>query len=148
MKVVLKKEVDNLGEENSILNVSDGYARNYLIPRRLAVLATEAEIAAAEKRKAAREKQLAEKKTKWEELAKHLSSLEITIPADAGEGGKLFGSVTAQDIALAVSEKSGIDLDKKKIELPEPLKVLGEYTVAVKFFQDITANLNIKVVAK
>ena len=88
------------------------------------------------------------KRGELEELAKKLSSLEISIAADAGEGGKLFGSVTSQDIAAEVSKAAGIDIDKKKIELNEPLKVLGEYSVNIKLYQDIAAKLKVKVVAK
>lgn len=148
MKVILRKEVANLGEADTVAEVSGGYARNYLLPKKLAVPATEAEIAAAEKRKAEREKKLAEKKADFEELAKKISSLEIAVPADAGEGGRLFGSVTTQDIALAVKAAANIELDKKKIEISEPIKTLGDHSVSVKLSGDISADLKVKVVAK
>lgn len=148
MKVILKKDVSNLGEEDAVVMVSDGYARNYLIPQGWAVAATKACVAAAEKRRAEKAKIMAGKKAEFEETAQKLSLLEIEILADAGEGGKLFGSVTSQDIAAAVKEKAGIEIDKKKIELSDPLKVLGEYAVPVKIFQDISANLRIKVIAR
>ena len=148
MKIILRKSVAKIGEEDTITEVSDGYARNYLLPRGLAVVATKKEESSAKSRLAEKEKKIAEKKAEFEELSKKLSALSIEIAVDAGEGGKLFGSVTAQDISLAVLEKAGIDLDKKKIELAEPLKILGEHTVLVKLFQDISANLKIKLTAK
>lgn len=148
MKVILYKDVPNLGEEDSVVSVSDGYARNYLLPRKLAGPATSSALAAVEKRRAEKEKRLAEKKAEFEELAKKLSSVLISIPADAGEGGRLFGSVTAQDVATAVQQIAQIEVDKKKIELSEPIKVLGEYSVPIKLFQEITATLKVKVVSK
>ncbi|MEE8637570.1 MAG: 50S ribosomal protein L9 [Candidatus Margulisiibacteriota bacterium] len=148
MKVVLRKETSNLGEEDSLIEVSNGYARNYLFPRKLAVPATPSEIAALEKRKTEKEKKLAEKRAEHEELAKKLSSLEVSIPVDAGEGGKLFGSVTSQDIAEAVQKISQIDIDKKKIELAEPIKVVGQYSIPIKLFQDVSATLKVKIEAR
>jgi len=148
MKIILRKSVAKIGEEDAIAEVSDGYARNYLLPRGLAVVATKKEESTAKSRLAEKEKKIAEKKAEFEELSKKLAAQSIEIFVDAGEGGKLFGSVTAQDISLAVREKAGIDLDKKKIELAEPLKTLGEHTVLVKLFQDISADLKIKLTAK
>jgi large subunit ribosomal protein L9 len=148
MKVVLRKDLSNLGEEDSLIDVSNGYARNYLFPRKLAVPATPAEVAALEKRKAEREKKLAEKRAEHEELAQKLSSLEVSIPVDAGESGKLFGSVTSQDIAAAVQAAAQIDIDKKKIELAEPIKVIGQYSVPVKLFQDVSATLKVNIEAR
>lgn len=148
MKIVLRKEISNLGEEDSVVDVSDGYARNYLLPRGMAAPAGKAEMAAVEKRKAGRDKKAAEKKAEYAELADKLASQEIVISADAGEGGRLFGSVTSQDIALAIKEKTEIDLDKRKIDLAEPIKLLGEYKILAKLFREITAELKIKVIAK
>jgi len=148
MKIVLKKDVDKVGEEDSVVKVSDGYARNYLIPRKLAVLATKTAMATAEKRRAEKEKQMEAKRAEFEELAQKLSSLEIVIPADAGEEGKLFGSVTTQEIALAVRESAGLEIDKRKIELAESIKILGEYEVPVKIYKEIAAKLKVKVTAK
>jgi len=148
MKVILRKDEPKLGEEDSLVEVSAGYARNYLFPRRIAVPATPAETAALEKRKAEKEKILAAKRAEFEELAQKLSSLEITIGADAGEEGKLFGSVTSQDIADEVQRSSQIDVDKKRIDLADPIKVVGEYSVPIRIFKDISASLKVKVIAK
>jgi large subunit ribosomal protein L9 len=148
MKVVLRKDIDTLGERDKVTEVSNGYARNFLIPKGLAVPATPAELATVAKRNEKREKDLEARRAEFEALAKKLSELEVSISADAGEEGKLFGSVTAQDIALAVKENADLELDKKKISLSEPLKVLGEYTVNVKIYKEISADLKVKVVAK
>lgn len=148
MKVVLRKDAPKLGEADSLVEVSDGYARNYLFPRKIAIPATPAEVAALKKRSAEKEKKLAEKRSEFEELAKKLSSFEFSISVDAGEGGKLFGSVTSQDIAAEVQKSANIEIDKKKIELADPIKVVGEYSVPVKLFQDITANLKVKIIPK
>ena len=148
MKLILYKSVPDLGEEDSLVNVSEGYARNFLMPKKLAGPATPAALAALEKRKAEKEKMLADKKAQFEEQAKKLSALEVTILADAGEGGKLFGSVTSQDIAAEVAKLGKVELDKKKVELDEPIKVVGTYDIPVKIFQDIKAQLKVKVEAR
>ena len=148
MKVVLYKDVPNLGEEDSVVNVSEGYARNYLLPKKLAGPATPAALAGLEKRRAEREKKLAERRAVVEAQAGKLAETEIVITSDSGEGGKLFGSVTTQDIAAAVQAAAQIEVDKKRIELAEPIRVVGEYSVPVKLSADITAQLKVKVVPK
>lgn len=148
MKVVLRKELEDLGEVDSIVNVSDGYARNFLIPRNLVVPATKGELAACEKRRAKREKGLEAKRADFEELAKKISELEILITLDAGEEGKLFGSVTSQDVAAALKDASNIEISKKKIEIKNPIKVVGEHVVHVKIYKEISAELKVKVEAK
>jgi len=148
MKVILRKEVPTLGDEDSLVNVSDGYARNFLFPQKLAVPATPAEINAIEKRSGEREKKVAGKKVEFEKLAQRLSALEISVVAEAGEGGKLFGSVTAPDIVAAVKAQAQIDLDKRKLEMADPIRVLGDHQVTVKLFQDIVASLKVKVIPK
>ncbi|MBU0672927.1 MAG: 50S ribosomal protein L9 [Candidatus Margulisbacteria bacterium] len=148
MKIILKKAVPSVGDEDSLIEVSEGYARNFLFPRKLAGPATPVAVAAWETRRVEREKKSAARKAEQEELANKLSSLELTIGVDAGEGGKLFGSVTSQDIATEVTKVAGIEIDKKKIELSEPLKAIGDYSVSIKLFQDITAKLKVKLVSK
>lgn len=135
-------------EDDRVEEVSDGYARNYLLPRKLAILATLQAVASAEKRREKRKAELEERKTEMQALAEKLSALEVVVEADAGEGGKLFGSVTSADIAEAVQKISGTEIDRKKVELQEPIKVIGEYTVAVKLFQEVTATLKVKVSAR
>ena len=148
MKIILRKDIPDLGDTDDVKEVSSGYARNYLIPRGMVVEATPSALAAAGKRKAVFEKKMEGRKSEFIELAKKLSAVEVLIPADAGESGKLFGSITSQDIALSVREKSGIEVDKRKIELAEPIKMVGEYKVPVKIYQEIVASLSVKVVAK
>lgn len=135
-------------EDDHIEDVSEGYARNYLIPRKLAVLATPQAIAAAEKRKEQRKAELEKKRSEMQSLAEKLSSVEVVIKVEAGEEGKLFGSVTASDIADACKKTSGIEIDKRKIVLPDPIKVIGDYNIPVKLFSDITASLKVKVSPK
>jgi large subunit ribosomal protein L9 len=147
MKIVLRKEIESLGEVDNVVKVADGYARNYLFPKNLAVLATKNELVATEKRVAKREKALEARRNEFEELAKKLSSLEISISADASEGGKLFGSVSTQDIAAAIKEE-GIDVLKRKISIPNPIKIVGEHSAHVKIYKDIAADIKIKVEAK
>ncbi|MFH1826494.1 MAG: 50S ribosomal protein L9 [bacterium] len=148
MKIVLRKEVENLGEADDVVKVADGYGRNFLVPKRLAVLATKKEISRAEKRRAEKITLLEARRGEFEALAKKLSALEIVITADAGEGGKLFGSVTTMDIAQAVASQAGVEIDKKKIELKEPIKTLGDHAASLKIFSDIVAELKITVTAK
>ena len=148
MKVILLKELDNVGEADTLVNVSDGYARNYLLPRKLAAPATAKSIAVMEQRQAERQAQMEARRGELEAQAKKLNGLEVTIAADAGEGGKLFGSVTAQEIAEEAGKLSGIELSKKKIALREPIKLVGEYDVPVKLYQEIGATLKVKVTAR
>lgn len=135
-------------EDDRVAEVSEGYARNYLLPRQLAAVATPAALAAAAKRQ---DKKLAEreqKKAELQALADKLAAAEFEIKADAGEGGKLFGSITPADIAKAVKQSAGVELDRRKIELAEPLKIIGDYVVPVKLFPEVTAQLKVKVSAR
>ena len=148
MKIILKKEVPALGDEDTLVEVADGYARNYLLPQKLGVKATPKGIEALEKRRDEIEQKRAQKRVEFEELAKKLSEQELTIIAEAGEEEKLFGSVTSQDIVQAVLEATKIELDKKKIQMTEPIKMLGNYTIKAKLFQNVVAELKIKVIPK
>ena len=141
MKVILL-------EEDKLANVSDGYARNYLLPKKLAVLATPEAIKQMGKRADANRQKREEQKKIMEELAEKLTSKEIIIKADAGEEGKLFGSVTTTDVAKAVLDTFGEELDKKKINLNEHIKMLGEYIASVKLHTDVVAHLKIRVEKK
>jgi large subunit ribosomal protein L9 len=144
----LLKEVPDLGDEGSLVEVSEGYARNYLLPRKLAGQATPKAIAELEKRKDELEKQLAAKRAELEDLAKKIAELEVVIPADTGEGGKLFGSVTTQDVAVNLTKALGVEIDKRKIVLGEPIKLVGEYQALVKLYREINPQLKIKVVSR
>jgi len=147
VKVILLEEVKKLGKKGEVVEVAEGYARNYLLPRKLAVPATSDAIntikqqQAAEARKAQR--QLEEAKM----LAAQLAKLTVTIPVKTGEGGKLFGSVTAKDIADALAAQHKFEIDKRKIELKEAIKAVGSYTVTLKIHPEVAAQLEVKVVS-
>ncbi len=146
MKLILKENVEFLGQTGDIVKVAPGYGRNYLLPRGLAILATEKNAKALEHAK----RQLAYKKNKELESAKLLSgkleALKIELKHQSGEEGKLFGSVTNIDIANFIKE-NGFDIDRKKIVLAEPIKQLGDYEVPVKIHPEVVATLKVKVTA-
>lgn len=146
MKVILLEEVKGLGKKGDLVNASDGYARNFLFPRKLAVEATEGNKKKVEfEKKAIKAKEqdiLNEAKT----LAEKIENLVIEVKTKAGEGGRLFGSVTSKEITEKVEEISGIKLDKRKIDLPDPIKALGIREVEVKLHPKVIAKLKIHVI--
>ncbi len=144
MKVILKEDVKDLGNMGTVIDVSNGYGRNYLIPKNLAVEANPKNIKQLEHEKniiLAKAKKI---RKSAEDSAEEISKLSISIEAVSGEEDKLFGSVTAKDIAEEIS-RHGIDVDKRRIILEEPIKRLGSYEVAVKVHQDVTANVKLEV---
>ena len=147
MQVILKENVKDLGHIGDVVNVKDGHARNFLIPKGLAVEANPKNIKALEHEKRKIHELAKKAKASAEELAARVSGTSVTIKAKTGEEDKLFGSVTAMDIADAL-KKEGMDIDKKKIVLDEPIKRLGSYTVNVKIHSDVTAQLNVQVVSE
>src|SRR4051812_23006013 len=143
MEVILREHVEHLGQRGDVVKVADGYARNYLLPRKLALAVT-----ANNKRQIDREKKLAEvrdaeEKGQAEAIGQRLAQLDIEIARRVGEHDTLYGSVTSADIAQALKEK-GFDVDKRKIALAEPLKALGESAVPVKIHRDVTVQLRVK----
>lgn len=144
MKVILKSDVKDLGEVGGVVSVKDGFARNYLIPKNLAVEANEKNIKALEHERKKILEVARKVKAGAEDLAAKISSLSVTIMAKAGEEDKLFGSVTSMDIADALKGQ-GFDIDKKKIVLDDPIKRLGAYTVPVKIHSSVSAQLNVVV---
>lgn len=145
MKVILKEDVKNLGVAGSIVNVADGFARNYLIPRNLAMEASTKNLKVLEQERKKIEEAARKAKESAKEIADRLSSVTVQIQAKAGEEGKLFGSITNADISEAL-KKEGFEIDRKKIILEEPIKRIGAYTVNVKIHQDIIVPVNINVV--
>ena len=145
MQVILKTNVEKLGEEGDMVAVADGYARNYLIPRDLAIEATEKNRRTLEHEKRTASARAVKEKRDAEKLASELANLSCTIRMQAGEGNRLFGSVTALDIAAAL-EDQGIEIDRRKIILDEPLKELGVFTVPAKIHPDIIADIKVWVV--
>jgi len=148
MKIILTKDIDSLGKEGITIEVSNGYARNYLIPRRLAIPATKEAQKFYEKKRKKLEEKLTAQKAELEELAKKLESLELIIRVDAQESGKLFGSVTSSNIAEAIKEALGIEIDRRKIELPEHIKGVGAYEIPIKLHPDVICKVKFKVEAK
>jgi large subunit ribosomal protein L9 len=147
MEVILREHVDNLGKRGDVVKVAEGYARNYLLPRKLALAVTENNKRQIERERAAAEARDAEEKGQAESLAQRISALEIAIARRVGENDTLYGSVTSADIAQALQAK-GFEVEKKRIHLAEPLKALGETTVPVKVHREVTAQLKVKVVAE
>ncbi len=147
MKVFLKEDVKNLGRIGEVVTVSDGYARNFLLPKMMAVEANTKNIREFEHHKRVLQERAAKISADLKTQAGKLSAVSLTIKAKAGEEEKLFGSVTNMDIAEALKE-AGYDVDKKKIVLDEPIKRLGEYTVEVKIDAEISAQVKVNVVAE
>src|SRR5580765_6466918 len=147
MEVILREHVDHLGKRGELVKVADGYARNYLLPRKLALLATEGNKNVIEREKVKFDAKEAEEQGVAQAIADRLANVEIDIARKTGETDALFGSVTNADIAEALSAK-GFDVDRRKIQLHEPIKKLGEYTVPVKLHRDVTVSLKVKVVAE
>jgi large subunit ribosomal protein L9 len=144
MDVILLQDVDKLGTRGQILKVADGYGRNYLLPRKLAVAATVQNRKWIEQQRVKFTKLEAKEKAEAEEVAKLVEGVSVSIVRKAGEKGTLFGSVTAMDIAEALA-RQGLEIDKRKIHLEGPLKVLGEYDVIVKFHPEVAATIKVKV---
>ena len=144
MKVILQKDVKNLGKKGDAVEVSEGYARNYLVPRGLVVMATDANLRTLKQEQEAKQNRKEREKREATDLARKMSDMKVTIAAKAGDAGRIFGSVTSADIAAAL-ERQGVKVDKRKIELKEPIKVLGEYKVDVRVYQETLATLTVKV---
>ena len=145
MKVILKEDVKNLGKMGDIITVAEGHARNFLLPKKLAVEALTENIKALEHQKKMIQEKAKKVKNVSQDLANRISSLTLSIKAKAGEEDKIFGSITSMDIAAALKNE-GIDIDKKKISLEEPIKRLGSYAVSIKIHTEISAQLNLSVV--
>ena len=148
MKVVLRTDVDGLGYKGDIVLISDGYAQNKLIPQGLAYLATAGAEKEAEKMRQARELRASEEKAMAEEMASRMENETLTIAMNAGEGGKLFGSVSATDISEALSDQKNITIDKKLITVAQSIKEIGTYQVEVKPHPDVEFTISLDVVTE
>ncbi len=144
MKVILREDVPNLGRKGDIVEVAPGYGRNYLIPKKIAIEVTPSNLKMIEIERKAILKRIEKEKLSAEELAENLSKLKLTFYRKAGEKDVIFGSVTSGDIQEAL-EKEGYKIDKKKILIEEPIKRLGNYSVPIKIYHDVTAEINIEV---
>src|SRR5262245_26216641 len=145
MEVILREHVDHLGKRGEIVKVSDGYARNYLLPRKLALPATDGNKKHVERERKIMEAREAEEKGQAEGIASRLSALDIAIARRVGDTEQLYGSVTAADIADFLKTK-GFEIDRRKLILPEPIKTLGEHNVPLKLHREVTVPLTVKVV--
>ena len=146
MEVILREDIEKLGSRGQVVKVAAGYARNFLLPKKLAVAATESNKKIIEQERHAYLRREAKQQGEAEELSKLLSGVTVTISQKAGENDQLFGSVTSKDVADALAAK-GYNIDRRKIQLDEPIKTLGEFKVPVKLHKDVTAEVAV-VVAK
>jgi large subunit ribosomal protein L9 len=148
VRIVLRADVDTLGSKGDLLEVSDGYARNYLVPRGLAIRATKGVVKQAEAMRRSRAARDARDREAAQGVADQLTGRRIEIKARAGEGGKLFGSVTAADVAAALHAQAGVEIDRRDLRLGEPLKELGAAEVPLRLHPDVEALLAVDVVAE
>lgn len=144
MEVILRQDIEKLGTRGQIVNVADGYARNYLLPRRLAVPATEANKKIIEQERLAALRREAREKAEAEELARMLAGVTVTLREKAGEHDQLFGSVTALHIAQALAQQN-FQIDRRKIQLEHPIKQLGEYKVPIRLHREVTVEITVQV---
>lgn len=147
MEVILREHVDNLGKRGDVVKVASGYARNYLLPRKLALAVTEANKRQIERERATAEAREAEEKAAATALAERLQQADITIARRAGEGDVLYGSVTSADIADSLAAQ-GFEVDRRRIQLTDTIRSLGETDVPVKLHREVTATVKVKVVAQ
>jgi large subunit ribosomal protein L9 len=145
MEVILREHIDNLGRRGDVVRVADGYARNYLLPRKLALAVTDSNRRQIERERKLADVREAQEKQQAETLAERLSQVEVEIARRVGENKTLYGSVTSADIAQAL-EVRGFQVDKRRIILAEPLKAVGEVTVPVKIHREVTAQVRVKVI--
>jgi large subunit ribosomal protein L9 len=145
MEVILREEIEKLGRRGDVVKVAAGYARNYLLPKRLAVAANESNKKIVEQERQAYLRRESKEIGDANDLAKMMGSVEVTIAQKAGENDQLFGSVTAQDIVAAL-EKAGYTIDRKKVNLAEPIKALGDYKVTVRLHREVSVELPVHVI--
>jgi large subunit ribosomal protein L9 len=145
MEVILREHVDNLGRRGDVVKVAPGYARNYLLPRKLALLVTDQNRKLIERERRLAEAREAEERQQAEALASRVTSLELSLARRVGETEQLYGSVTSADLAEALAGK-GLQIERRRIQLDEPIKTLGEFTVPVRLHRDVVAQLRVQVV--
>ena len=145
MKIILKADVKGTGKKGQVCEVADGYARNFLLPRGLAIEATSGNVQDLANKKAQEEKRKAKEKQMAQDLAAKLQALTVEVVTKTGEGGRLFGSVTNKEIAETLKKHYSLEIDKRKIELKEPIKNLGTYTVHAKLHPEVGADFQVRV---
>ena len=146
MKVILKSDIKGVGKKDQIINANDGYARNYLFPKNLAVPADKENMAKLNSKQKANEYKRGVELEEAKKLADKISTLTLNIAIKAGENGKIFGSVTSKEISENLKSKYKIEVDKKKIELKEPIKTLGIFNVSIKLYEGVTAKLKVEII--
>ena len=147
MEVILREHVDNLGRRGEVVKVADGYARNYLLPRKLALLATDGNKKQIERERAKFDAKEADEQKIAQAMADRLANLEVVIARKVGDTQALYGSVSTADIADGLAAK-GFEIERRKIHLPDPIKQLGEFNIPVKLHRDVAATIKVKVVAE
>ncbi len=147
MKVILQADVKGTGKKGQVYEVADGYARNFLFPKKLAIEATTGNIQDISHKKAVEDRRKVKEKEDALQLAGKLNALQIEVKTKTGEGGRLFGSVTSKEIADALKKQHGVEVDKRKLDLKEPIKALGSYEVHVKVHPEVIAKLQVHVSA-
>ena len=145
MKVILQQDVRGQGKKGQLVEVSDGYARNFLLPRKLAVTATAENLNTMKQQEKARKAQEAAEKAQAEATAKQLEGLMVKIPAKAGEGGRLFGAVTAKEVSEALAAQHGVNIPKARLVMEEPIKACGGYQIRAKLGYEIVGTVNVMV---
>ena len=148
MKVILQQEVKKLGKKGDILEVSEGYARNFLLPQKLAIPATSVNVNTVSQQKASEARKAQRMTEEAQMLAAQMAKIEVTLPVKTGEGGKLFGSINTKDVADAILAQHKLELDKRKIEIKEAIKSLGSYDVTVKLHPEVSAKIKVYVTAQ
>ncbi len=146
MKLILLEDVKSVGKKGELINASEGYARNFLLPKKLAVEATKSNLNDYELKQKAEAKRKQEELAHAQEVAKALNDKVVTIRVKTGENGKLFGSVTNKEVAEEIIKQTGLDFDKKKVSIGDPIKMLGERTAVIKLHPKVTAEVSIKIV--
>ena len=147
MKVILLQDVPGTGKKDQIVNVSDGYARNYLLPRKWAMEASKGSVKEIERRNAAQRQKEMEERNAADALALSLKGKVITLRAKAGDKGRLYGSVTGQEIAQALQEQHSVEIDRRKIDVPEAIRAVGEYEVQITVYAGIKTQMLVNVIA-
>lgn len=145
MKIVLRKDVEKLGEAGSVQNVSGGYARNFLIPQGMAVYATDGELKVAAHNQAVKDRKIERQERELQSLADKLQGLALSFEARASESGQLFGSIGSADIAEQIKEKTGEEIDRRKVELSDPIRTLGDHTVSIHLVGKLRSTVNVTI---
>ncbi|MEI6914331.1 MAG: 50S ribosomal protein L9 [Armatimonadota bacterium] len=147
MKIILTKDVPNMGKQGDIVNAAEGYARNFLFPRKLAIEASKGNLENIDRQHALEERLKEKRVATAQKAASQLDGKTITIQGKSGGGSKLFGSITANDIADAVKNQAGVEIDRRKIDLQKPIRSLGDYDILVQLHRDVKSTLKVSIVA-